>query len=116
MDCFNLHPPQRVDEIPDEVGLGENRCWPVRGTQISRAFPHAIGALDTKLEKTNLCNYGLQCFVCTIVIWQNLFITYQNHVFEKINFLSSIIAQRKTSFSLVFDHITVRTLIIFRVS
>ena len=56
MDCTNLRPLQHGSEVSDHVGLGQNRCWPVRGPQISRALSYASSALDAELENSNLCN------------------------------------------------------------
>ena len=37
--CTNQQPPQRGGAIPEQFGLGQNGCWPSRGSQLPRALP-----------------------------------------------------------------------------
>ena len=37
--CTNQQPPQRGGAVPNPFGLGQNGCWPSRGSQIPRTLP-----------------------------------------------------------------------------
>ena len=72
MECTNLHPPICGGKVPDPVGLGQNSCCLVRGSQISRTLLHATGlngvilAFDDRINrklvsfKTFCCKHLLQ--------------------------------------------------------